>query len=79
MLFTAHDLNPLLGVMDRIIYLAHGNAAVGPVAEVVTSEKLSWLYGTPIEVVQHKQRLFVISLERGTEYAVGDHTHADDF
>lgn len=64
-LFTAHDLNPLLQVMNRIIYLARGNAAVGTVAEVVTNEKLSWLYGTAIEVIKHQQRLFVINQERG--------------
>lgn len=68
-LFAAHDLNPLLHVMDRIIYLAHGNAAIGTVTEIVTNEKLSWLYGTPIEVIHHRDRLFVISQDTGvTEY-----------
>ncbi len=60
-LLAAHDLNPLLQVMDRIIYLAQGKAAIGAVAEIVTNEKLSWLYGTPIEVIHHKQQLFVIN------------------
>lgn len=64
-LFTAHDLNPLLGAMDRIIYLARGNAAIGTVSEIVTNEKLSWLYGTPMEVLHYQQRLFVINKEHG--------------
>lgn len=76
-LFTAHDLNPLLHVMDRIIYLAQGNAAIGSVTEIVTSEKLSWLYGIPIEVVRHNDRLFVVSHEHGTEYAALHHNHSD--
>lgn len=73
-LFTAHDVNPLLNVMNRVIYLAHGNAAIGPVEEVITSKKLSWLYGTPIEVVQYQQQLFVINAKSGiNEYATHHH------
>lgn len=64
-LFASHDLNPLLHVMDRIIYLAHGNAAMGKVAEIITTQKLSWLYGTPMEVIQHNHRLFVINQDSG--------------
>lgn len=76
-LFTAHDLNPLLGVMDRIIYLARGKGAIGSIDEIVTDKKLSWLYGTPIEVIRHQQRLYVISQERG-ELADDNHHHATD-
>lgn len=65
-LFTAHDLNPLLSVMDRIIYLAQGNAAIGAVNDIVTSEKLTWLYQTPIEVLHHQERLFVITQKTGS-------------
>jgi zinc/manganese transport system ATP-binding protein len=71
-LFTAHDVNPLLGVMDRVLYLARGNAALGTVQEVITTDQLSALYGAPIEVINYQQRLFVISKERGIiDY--GDH------
>lgn len=76
-LFTGHDLNPLLGTMDRIIYLVGGHAAMGTVDEIVTSAKLSWLYGTPIEVIRHQQRLFVISDKRG-EITTHAHLHPDD-
>lgn len=64
-LFTAHDFNPLIEVMSRVIYLARGNAAIGTVKEIVTNEKLSWLYGMPIEVIRYQKRLFVISQEKG--------------
>lgn len=71
-LFTAHDVNPLLGVMDRVLYLANGNGKLGTVDEVMTSEQLTALYGIPMEVIELKQRLFVFSREKG----VTDHvTH----
>lgn len=59
-LFTAHDLNPFLKVISRIIYLAAGKVAMGDVNEIVTSEKLSWLYGSTIDVVQSKGQYFVV-------------------
>jgi zinc/manganese transport system ATP-binding protein len=60
-LFTAHDLNPLLGVMDRVLYLGHGRAALGTVDEVVTDDVLSALYETPIEVLRVKGRMLVVA------------------
>jgi zinc/manganese transport system ATP-binding protein len=60
-LFTAHELNPLLGAMDRVLYLGHGRAALGTVDEVITSEMLSRLYGTPIEVLHVDGRILVMS------------------
>ncbi len=59
--FTAHDINPLLGAMDRVLYLGQGRAALGTVDEVVTEEVLSRLYGTPIEVLRIKGRILVVS------------------
>ncbi len=50
-LLVAHDVNPLLPYVDRVLYLAGGHAAMGPVREVVTGETLSRLYGAPIEVL----------------------------
>jgi zinc/manganese transport system ATP-binding protein len=62
-LFVAHDMNPLLHVMDRVFYLAGGGALLGRVDEVVTSESLSRLYHFPIEVVRTENRVFVLSKE----------------
>lgn len=64
-LFTAHDVNPLLSVMNRVLYLANSNAKLGTVDEVMTSEQLTRLYGIPIQVVQFEQRLFVFTQEKG--------------
>ncbi len=60
-LFSAHDLNPLLGVMDQVLYLGGGHAALGPVADVITGPVLSRLYGSAIEVIRLGERIFVLS------------------
>jgi zinc/manganese transport system ATP-binding protein len=60
-LFTAHEVNPLLDVMDRVLYLGQSRAALGTVDEVITSNVLSRLYGTPIEVLHVNGRILVVS------------------
>ena len=60
-LLTAHELNPLLGAMDRVLYLGQGHAALGGVDEVIRSEVLSRLYGTPIDVLRVDGRIVVVS------------------
>jgi zinc/manganese transport system ATP-binding protein len=60
-LFTAHDLNPLLGAMDRVLYLGQGQAVLGSVDEVMTSATLTRLYRAPIEVVRLHERIVVLS------------------
>jgi len=49
---VAHDVNPILHHLDQVIYLAEGGAATGTPAEVITSETLTRLYGTPVEVLR---------------------------
>jgi zinc/manganese transport system ATP-binding protein len=60
-LLSAHDMNPLLAFMDRIVYLAEGNAVAGTTAEVVQPDVLSSLYGRKIEVVRAGERVFVVA------------------
>ncbi|HEY3912259.1 MAG TPA: ATP-binding cassette domain-containing protein [Stellaceae bacterium] len=60
-LFTAHDVNPLLGSMDRVLYLGGGRAALGTVDEVVTSAVLSGLYRMPIEVLRINRQIVVVA------------------
>lgn len=60
-LFTAHDPNPLLHIMNRVLFFANGKAAIGNTDEIITSTALSEMYGTPIEVVRFKERLYVLS------------------
>ena len=72
-LFTAHDINSLLGSLDRVLYLAHGRAELGSIAEVVSGPVLSRLYGSPIEVVRVGGRVFVLPGNRETEDASRTH------
>jgi zinc/manganese transport system ATP-binding protein len=62
-LLSAHDMNPLLGVMDRIVYVANGHAASGSADEVVTSEGLTELYGHHVDVVRLHGRVLVVAGE----------------
>jgi zinc/manganese transport system ATP-binding protein len=59
-LLVAHDVNPLLSYLDRVIYLAAGRAVEGPVSDVITSETLSGLYGVPIEVLHTSDARLVV-------------------
>jgi len=60
-LISAHEMNPLLPVMDRIVYMAHGRAASGPTDEVVTGERLSELYGHHVDVIHVHGRVLVVA------------------
>ena len=62
-LLSAHDMNPLLPVMDRIVYVANGHAASGPTDEVVTSAGLTQLYGHHVDVVRVHGRVLVVAGE----------------
>ncbi len=62
-LFVTHSVNPLLEVMDRVWYLAGGRAAIGTVREVIRHDVLTHLYGSPVEVVEAKGRIFVLGGE----------------
>jgi len=62
-LLSAHDMNPLLGVMDRIVYVANGRVATGSTDEVVTSEGLTKLYGHHVDVVRVHNRVLVVAGE----------------
>jgi zinc/manganese transport system ATP-binding protein len=60
-LLSAHEMNPLLPVMDRIVYLAGGRAASGPAGEVITTAVLSRLYGHHVEVLHVHGRVLVVA------------------
>ena len=60
-LLSAHDMNPLLSVMDRIVYLAKGRAASGSTDAVVRPEVLSQLYGYHVDVIRVHGRVLVVA------------------
>ncbi len=70
-LLSAHDMNPLLKSMDRIVYLANGRAASGRTEDVVRTEVLSRLYGYHIDVIRVHGRVLVIAAE------TADYSHVE--
>jgi zinc/manganese transport system ATP-binding protein len=64
-LLSAHDMNPLMPVMDRIVYVAAGRVAVGRTDEVVQPEVLSRLYGQHVDVIRVHGRILVVAAPQG--------------
>jgi len=71
-IFVTHDVNPILSMVDRVLYLAGGKFTIGTPDEVLRSDVLSELYGTPVEVVRVGGRVIVA----GTPH--GDHHHEEE-
>jgi zinc/manganese transport system ATP-binding protein len=66
-LLSAHDMNPLMPVMDRIAYVAAGRVAVGDADEVVQPEVLSRLYGRHVDVIRVHGRILVVAAPEGVD------------
>ncbi|AJT62622.1 hypothetical protein T261_0934 [Streptomyces lydicus] len=71
--FVTHEINPVLGLVNRILYLAPGGYRIGPTDEVMTSASLSELYGTHVDVIRVGGRIVVV----GAPEEVVAHSHAD--
>jgi zinc/manganese transport system ATP-binding protein len=71
-LLSAHDMNPLLPVMDRVVYLADGRAVSGPTDQVVRTDTLSRLYGHHVEVIHVQGRVLVVSGAEHQAHHPGD-------
>ncbi|XBS71174.1 metal ABC transporter ATP-binding protein [Acerihabitans sp. KWT182] len=67
LLLSSHDMNPLLPVMDRIVYLANGRAVSGKTEDVVRAEVLSALYGYHIDVIRANGRVLVLAANAGAD------------
>lgn len=64
---VAHDINPLIQFLDKIIYIAHGKVATGTPDEVLTSKRLTALYGTTVEVLHDSQGHILIHSMYGSQ------------
>jgi zinc/manganese transport system ATP-binding protein len=72
-LFVTHEINPVLPLVDRVLYLVGGRFRIGPPEEVMTSAVLSELYRTDVDVLRVRDRLVVVGAD-----GRGDHCHAGD-
>jgi zinc/manganese transport system ATP-binding protein len=74
---VAHDVNPILPYVDHVVYLGRGGAVSGPPEDVITSETLTQLFGTPIEVLRASdERLVVVGQPEPPAYHADRHEHA---
>lgn len=71
-LFVTHDVNPILNIVDKVLYLVDGRWVLGTPDEVLTSECLSRLYKVPVDVVRIRGRVIVV-----TEAESGVHHHSN--
>jgi zinc/manganese transport system ATP-binding protein len=58
--FVTHDINPVLHLTSRVLFVANGRWAVGTPDEILTSETLSGLYGSPVDVLHVRDRIIVV-------------------
>ncbi|SEP66537.1 metal ABC transporter ATP-binding protein [Arthrobacter sp. OV608] len=70
--FVTHEINPIIDYVDRVLYLAGGRFKVGTPEEVMTTEVLSDLYGSHVEVIHANGRIVVVGLPDATT-----HHHAE--
>lgn len=74
-LFVTHEINPILPIVDRVLYVVGGKWAIGKPAEVLTSARLSELYGVPVEVLHVHGRILVVSAGEQTSTQLQDAHH----
>jgi zinc/manganese transport system ATP-binding protein len=77
-LISAHEMNALLPVMDRVVYLADGRAASGTTDEVVRSDVLSRLYRHRVDVLRVRGRVIVVAGDSDDAEPTHPHHHHED-
>ena len=72
-LLIAHNINPLLPALSKVIYIANGRVAVGDTGEVFNSKFLTKLYNSPVEVLRDSHgRIAIIGVEEGCHHHTTD-------
>ena len=74
-LFVTHEINPVLPLVDRVLYLVDGRFRIGTTTEVMTSEVLSDLYRTQVDVLRVRDRLVVVGADDDGPLSPGHHAH----
>lgn len=73
-LLVAHDINPILPFVDRVVYVARGSIVSGRPEEVITAETLTRLYGVPVEVLHTRDgRVIVVAQQEPVSYHAEEH------
>jgi zinc/manganese transport system ATP-binding protein len=71
-LMVTHDINPILGVIDQVVYIAHGRVLAGSPQDVVNTQTLSAIYGGQVEVLRDSHgHVFVVGLDQEAAHPHG--------
>lgn len=60
-IFVTHDVNPVLEATDRVLAVVSGRWAVGTTDEVLTTQTMSRLYDSPVDVLRVRGRIVVLA------------------
>ncbi len=74
-LFVTHDVNPVLHLVDRVLFVVNGRWAAGTPDEVLTSDRLSELYGSHVDVLRVHDRILVVGDSTGAGFDLGEPHH----
>ena len=79
-ILVAHDMNPLLGIMNKVLYLAEGKAVMGKPDEIFKDDVLSNLYGYPVQVLHLNGRIMIVGGQGAVTagFPLEDHCHPSE-
>ena len=77
-LFVTHDVNPVLHLVDRVLFVVNGRWAAGTPDEVLTAERMSELYGSHVDVIRVHGRIIVVGEATGSGFNVEEPHHVPD-
>jgi zinc/manganese transport system ATP-binding protein len=73
-LLVAHDVNPIMPFLDRVVYMAQGQALSGRPEDVIRADTLSRLYGVPVDVLRTSDgRILVVGQQEAVSYHPHEH------
>ncbi|MFI5261566.1 MAG: metal ABC transporter ATP-binding protein [Candidatus Limnocylindrales bacterium] len=74
-LFVTHDVNPVLALVDQVLFVVNGRWAMGTPDEVLTSERMTALYGSHVDVLRVHDRILVVGDSTGSGFDLGAPHH----
>ena len=74
-IFVTHDVNPVLGFVDRVLFVVNGRWAAGTPDEILTSERLTELYGSHVDVLRVHGRILVVGEAFGSGFELEEPHH----
>lgn len=62
---VTHEINPILGVVDRLLFLGPRGHRLGVPDQILTSPVLTELYGTPVQVLHTEHGVAILTANAG--------------